>query len=101
MKRRRVQVTATAREQIRAVKAWQRENGVDVTTLANEIEEAFTFLSLIPAAGSPYSCNEVPDAQRLFLRRVSYHLYYTFSEDKVVIRALWHTSRGHGPDLAW
>lgn len=27
------------------------------------------------------------------------HLYYTYDEGEVVIRALWHTRRGSRPDL--
>lgn len=27
------------------------------------------------------------------------HLYYTFDEREVVIRAFWHARRGAGPDL--
>jgi plasmid stabilization system protein ParE len=100
LNRRRVQVTAVARDQLAAVKAWQLENGLDVTLLGAEVHEAFLLLSLIPGAGTPYPNREVGGLRRLFLRRIAYHLYYTFTDEAVVVRAFWHTSRGHGPELA-
>jgi len=27
------------------------------------------------------------------------HLYYTFDEHELIIRALWHARRGSGPDF--
>jgi hypothetical protein len=100
VRRRRIRFAETARGHIRAVHAWQREAGHDPGILAGEVEEGILFLSLIPGAGALYLQGGIPGLRRLFLQRVSYHLYYTFTEDEVIVRAFWHTSRGHGPDLA-
>ncbi len=39
--------------------------------------------------------------RRLHLKRIRYYLYYRVKDDpqQVEILALWHTSRGTGPDL--
>ena len=100
MKRRRVLFTETARDQVRAAKIWWIENNFPVGILADEIEEAIAFLSLLPGAGSLYSDAHVPGLRRLYLRRISSHLYYTFTDNEVMIRAFWHARRGQGPHLA-
>ena len=87
------------REQVVAIKEWQLENGLDGAPFATELHEAFLVLSLIPGVGSPYRPGEFPGLRRLFLKGIASHLYYTFTEDEVIVRGLWHTSRGHGPDL--
>ena len=37
--------------------------------------------------------------RRLYLERLMSHLYYTYDEREVVIRAVWHARRGTGPDF--
>ena len=99
MKRRRVLFAETARDQVRAAKSWWMENDLPVEILAEEIEEAIALLSLLPGAGSLYPDASVPGLRRLYLRRISSHLYYTFTDNAVMIRALWHAKRGQGPNL--
>ena len=41
----------------------------------------------------------IPDVRRVYLRRVALHLYYTFSDDEVIVRALWGAHRERGPEL--
>lgn len=49
--------------------------------------------------GSPYRPSPIPGVRRFYLGRLMSHLYYTFDERSVVIRALWHARRGVGPDF--
>ena len=37
--------------------------------------------------------------RRLFVRKLNCHLYYTFDEQEVVVRALWGARREHGPTI--
>ncbi len=37
--------------------------------------------------------------RRVTLSRVRYHVYYRLADDAIQILAVWHTSRGQGPDL--
>ena len=39
----------------------------------------------------------VPGLRRLYLRKIACHLYYTFDEHEVIVRALWGARRGKGP----
>jgi hypothetical protein len=39
----------------------------------------------------------MPDLRRLYIRKLGCHLYYTFDEDDVIIRALWGARRKRGP----
>lgn len=99
MRRRQVLFTEVARDQLRAAKIWWAENDLSLEILAGEIEQATTFLAWLPGAGSLYPQAKIAGLRRLYLRRISSHLYYTFTRDAVTIRAFWHAKRGHGPIL--
>ena len=66
---------------------------------AEELEQAIKIVAMLPGAGTPYGQSPVPSVRRVYLRRVAAHLYYTFDEDEVIIRALWGARREHGPQL--
>lgn len=99
MTRRQVVFAEVARDQLRAAKIWWVENDLPVQILADEIEQAITFLAWLPGAGSLYPQAKIAGLRRLYLRRISSHFYYTFTRDVVTVRAFWHAKRGHGPFL--
>lgn len=99
MIRRRVRFTATARAQLRMLKAWWKENSLRPQIVQEDLEQAIDMLSLLPGIGAAYSPSPIAGVHRLYLERLSSHLYYTFDERDVVIRALWHARRGSGPDF--
>ena len=41
----------------------------------------------------------VPGVRRVYLRRVAVHLYYTFDDTGVIVRALWGARRERGPQI--
>ncbi len=86
---RRVRFTATAQEHVRREETWWRENRTYAEILAAELEDAVHVLAILPGAGTPYIYADVPDVRRLYLRKIACHLYYTFDEHEVIIRALW------------
>jgi hypothetical protein len=88
-----------ARGHLREAKKWWRENRADQDTLAEDVEDALFVIARLPGAGAPYAGAASSDVRRIYLRRVSSHLYYTFTDNEVVIRAFWHASRGTGPHL--
>jgi hypothetical protein len=96
---RRVRFTRTARGQLREAKKWWQENRTHPDVLADDVEEALFVISRLPGVGSPYGRSPVPGVRRIYLRRVSSHLYDTVTDNDVVVRAFWHTSRGSGPRL--
>jgi hypothetical protein len=56
-------------------------------------------LALLPGAGTQYAHTDVPGLRRLYLRKLACHLYYTFDDEDVIVRALWGARREHGPPL--
>jgi plasmid stabilization system protein ParE len=86
-----------ARGQLRAAKTWWIDNDRPLETLVDEIEQAIRFLAWMPGAGTLYPQAGITGLRRLYLRRTSSHLYYTFTQDAVMIRAFWHARRGCGP----
>jgi plasmid stabilization system protein ParE len=75
------------------------ENRDHVDAFAEELEQALKIIALLPGAGSIYARSPIPDVRRIYLRRLALHLYYTFSEDQVIVRALWGAHRERGPEL--
>jgi len=53
----------------------------------------------LPGAGTPYAHARLSSIRRLYLRHLACHLYYTFDDNQVIVRALWAARRGRGPGL--
>jgi len=67
--------------------------------LSHDLKAALGMVSIVPGIGSPYRPSSIAGVRRFYLSRLMSHLYYTHDEREVVIRALWHTRRGAGPDF--
>jgi plasmid stabilization system protein ParE len=94
----RVRVTKRADAHIDRAAAWWEENRqLAPTALKEELDEAFSLLSVQPAIGAPALNVKTKGVRRIHLARVHYYLYYRVRGDEVQILALWHTSRGVGP----
>ncbi len=65
--------------------------------LATEIEEALRLLALLPGAGTAYPHAGISGVRRLYAPTC--HLYYTFDDGEVVVRAFWGARRRRGPLL--
>ena len=64
-----------------------------------ELEQALKIIATLPGAGSLYALSPVPGVRRVYLRRIAAHLYYTFDNARVIVRALWGARRERGPRL--
>ncbi len=67
------------------------------TLFATEIEDAIRTVAALPGAGTAYPHSATPGLRRIYLRKIACHLYYTFDQDEVVVRALWGAKRERGP----
>jgi plasmid stabilization system protein ParE len=94
---RRVRFTTTAQEQVRRETIWWVENRTHTEVFATELEEAIKILAVLPGAGAPYPHADLIGLRRIYLRKVACHIYYTFDEQSVVVRAMWGAKRGKGP----
>ena len=99
MKNRRIRFTATAQEHVRRENAWWLANRDKTGVFAEELEQALKIVAALPGAGTLYAQSPVTGVRRIYLRRVVAHLYYTFDDDEVIIRALWGARRERGPRL--
>lgn len=102
MTRYRVAVVERAEVQLRTIDAWWRTHRTVAPELfVEELAAAFERIADVPFSGSPYALAKPVGVRRTVLRRTRYHVYYTVDESArlVVVRAVWHMSRGHGPPL--
>jgi len=96
---RRVRFTATARRHIRREKEWWLENRIHTEVFVTEFEQALRVLALLPGAGTSYPQAGIAGLRRIYVRKVACHLYYTFDEHEVIVRALWGARLRRGPQL--
>ncbi|MGH2437653.1 MAG: hypothetical protein ACRDFA_11760 [bacterium] len=99
MKNRRVSFTFTAQQHVAREKAWWLENREHTEVFAEELEQALKIVAILPGAGTVYVRSPVPGVRRVYLRRVALHLYYTFDDSEVIVRALWGARRERGPQF--
>jgi plasmid stabilization system protein ParE len=99
VKPRRARFTATASQHVETERAWWLANREHRDLFATEIESTIQVAALLPGVGTPYSDALTPGLRRLYVRGVACHLYYTFDDDEVIVRALWGARRERGPDL--
>ncbi|MGE3172229.1 MAG: type II toxin-antitoxin system RelE/ParE family toxin [Planctomycetota bacterium] len=94
--------TATAEDQARQVaERGAAERSAAPTLFLDELEHAIDRLSTMPGSGAPFRSQSVPGVRRVLLPGSRYHVYYSIDEGahEVLVRAIWHGARGHGPSL--
>ena len=74
-------------------------NRIHADVFVTEFEEALRILTWLPGAGTLYPQAGVADVRPIYVRKVACHLYYTFDEQEVIVRALWGARRRRGPRL--
>jgi plasmid stabilization system protein ParE len=82
------------------VSAWWAKHRTAVPDAV--IEDVNRVLALLldePELGAKAHSARLPGVRRVVLSRIRYHLYYRLAEDTIQVLALWHTSRGRGPEL--
>lgn len=101
MSRYRVELSQDALKQAQAIRAWWMENRPAAPDLfVDELRAAIRKLATMPRIGARYELPDLHETRRVMMPRTRYHLYYTIDDDSRLVRvhALWHASRGHGPD---
>jgi len=99
LKQRHVSFTFTAQQHVAQEKAWWLENRDHPAVFGEELEQALKIVAVLPGAGTVYPNPSVPGLRRVYLRRVGLHLYYTYDDSRVIVRALWGARRERGPQL--
>lgn len=98
MKRRRVQFTATARRHVVREREWWIKNREQVEAFASDFARTMNLIATLPGVSSSYT--RVPGMRRVFVERIGVHVYFTFDDDTVIVRAVWGARRRRGPRLA-
>ena len=94
-------IPRAAREITEAWDWWQANRQAAPTALEEELRRAFSLISEHPSVGARALNAKLAGVRRIYLSRVHYHLYYRFRStiESIEVLALWHSSRGSGPDV--
>ena len=98
MKRRRVQFTVTARRHVVRERDWWVNNRQHVEAFVSDLDRTLNLIATLPGVSSSYA--QVPAMRRVFVERIGVHVYFTFDDDTVIVRAVWGARRRRGPRLA-
>ena len=97
----RIDSTSEADDHAFAIDTWWREHRPGSPDLfLNELTRSFVLLARLPMLGAIYDHPGAPaNVRRLLMRSTRNHVYYSVDEVTrvVLVRAIWHTSRGRGP----
>jgi plasmid stabilization system protein ParE len=99
LKERRIRFTATARRHVERERTYWIEHRDYPDIFPTELEAALRILAVLPGAGSAYAQSPVAGVRRLYMQKLACHVYYTFDENEVIVRAVWSARREHGPML--
>lgn len=95
-----VGITPRALAQIERAALWWADNRPAAPdAIRRDLAEALEVLVQQPAIGARCTARHYSDVRRLYLARTRYHVYYRATEDKLIVLAFWHASRGRGPSL--
>jgi plasmid stabilization system protein ParE len=86
--------------QLEAAATWWAQNRPAAPdAIRTDFQEAIALLQRQPGVGAKSRTTRFTELRRLFLSRVSYHIYYYVRAEKVMVVAFWHASRGSGPNI--
>ena len=102
MRANRIEFSPDALAQIRAVRNWWHINRPSAPQLLREeLAATLEIVRSSPRAAQAYQFVDIPGLRRILMPRTRYHVYFTVHDDRglVFVHAIWHASRGHGPQL--
>jgi plasmid stabilization system protein ParE len=102
VRRYRVELSPEALEQAQAISAYWFENRPAAPNLfVEELGAALRMLKETPRVGVRYEAPDFREMRRVLMPRTRYHIYYTVNSSTWMVRihAIWHGSRGRGPEL--
>ncbi len=97
---RRLDITDVAQGHVVAAAAWWTKNRPAAPdAVVEDLDRVLGLLLAEPELGARARSTRLPDVRGVTLSRIRYHLYYRLVGDAIQVLALWHTSRGRGPEL--
>lgn len=99
MKGRRVRFTAAAHRHFTSKRLWWIKNRDYSELFATELERSLRILSILPGVGASQGTTKSQVLRRLLVRKIACHVYYTFDDHQVVVRAVWGARRERGPSV--
>ena len=98
MKGRRLRLMAIASRQISEAEDWWFKNRDHQAVFAKALAAAFNRLQATPSIGMRYLRGHRP-LRRIYIPKLSAHIYYSYDAKGVVIWAYWGARRGRMPTL--
>ena len=100
MSRRQVEFSPRARRHVVTIQQWWRQNRLAAPDLfAEELAGVVADLVEGSVLGVVFATVNGLEVRRVLMPRTRYHLHRQNSSDTLEVVAVWHTSRGRGPEL--
>lgn len=101
MKQRLVVTTPEADDDAHRIDQWWLQHRSAASSLfVEELADALALLGMEAGVGVRYPHREIPGLRRYLLRATRYHLYFVYTDEHVVIVAIWGATRGTPPRLS-
>jgi plasmid stabilization system protein ParE len=95
-----IKVTLRADRQIQKAASWWLANRPKAPdAFKEELRRGFDLISQQPGVGARATNVKLEGVFRIHLSRIRFFLYYRVRQSGIEVLALWHSSRGKGPDL--
>lgn len=93
-------VTARAAAEVEESASWWSRNRPSAPgAIREELERAFSLLSVQRDLGALARNGRLADVRRIHLSRVLHHPYDRVTPAAIEVLAFWHSNRGRGPAL--
>jgi plasmid stabilization system protein ParE len=73
-------------------------NRAQADAFTSDLERTIGLIATLPGVSSSYP--RVPGMRRVFVERIGVHVYFTFGDESVIVRAVWGARRRRGPRLS-
>lgn len=98
MKHRRVITTPEADADAQRIDEWWiQHRGAAPNLFVEELADAIALLGMEAGVGVRFPHSDIPGLRRYLLRSTRYPLYFVYTDDLVVIIAIWGATRGTTP----
>ncbi len=94
-----LRLTPRALREAKRLKSWWANNRDEEDLFDEELKDTLDQLLATPTIGTSYPSKFEVSIRRLLMEKTNNHVYFTVSDDELVILSVWGAPRKRGPKL--